>query len=375
AHDSLYAFDADSLDPTPLFQVSFGTSVPSGAIGCSNTLVEAGITATPAIDRSSGVLYVEVRSQDSQGTQSHTLHAVDVRDGLDVMPPVTISADVQVAGNPDVVFDPKMHNSRPGLLLANGNVYLAFSSLCDYGPYHGWLFSYSAATLQQQNVFVTTPTGQQGGIWQGGGGLVADSQGNIYASIGNGSMDLLDGCQDIAMAMARWSPDLQLVDWFSPYNEASLSKGDLDLGPCPTVLLEDQNLLIGSGKGADVYVAHSDGFGHQHAADNQQLFQDIITPMPIRYGWSGMATFPGPSGPQLFVWGAGMPLTSYQLDATQFSPVATGAIVAPSDKEGAPMSISTSGVDAGPGVLWVLMASTNGNGDVDTATAGVMRAF
>ncbi len=336
-HDSIYAFDADTLDPTPLFMVSLGTSVPSTSsgnitgTGCPDLAPEVGITATPTIDPNTGLLYVEVRSVDAQNAQSHTLHALDLRTGADVLTPAVISATVTVAGHPDVVFDPTLHNSRPGLLLANGNVYVAFASLCDYGSYHGWIFSYSASTLEQQNVFVTTPAGSQGGIWQGGGGLVADSLGNIYASIGNGTMDLLDGGQDISEAMARWTPDLQLTDWFSPYNESPLSNRDLDLGPCPTMLLEDQGLLIGSGKGMfnsdgvttkefPVYVANSNDLGHQHALDNDQLVQTIDTPMPVKYGWSGMATFPGPEGPQLFLCGPGMPLTSYPAERRAVQP-------------------------------------------------------
>ncbi len=384
-HNSLYAFDADSLDPTPLFKVNFGTAVPSSTIGCPDLVPEVGITATPTIDPVTGLLYVEVRTID-EGVQSHTLHAVNVSNGLDALTPAVISATVKVSGHADVVFDPKMHNSRPGLLLANGNVYLAFSSLCDYGPYHGWIFSYSASTLEQQNVFVTTPVGGNGGIWMGGGGLVSDSLGNVYASIGNGTMDMLDGGQDISMAMARWTPDLQLTDWFSPYDEATLSGADLDIGPCPTMLLEDQGLLIGAGKGIfetgttntlsfPVYVANSNNLGHQHAMDNDQLIQSIATPMPVKYGWSGMATFPGPAGPQLFLCGAGMPLTSYQFSGGAFSQVATSPVVAPANHEGAPMSISTSGPDAGPGILWLLMALTDGDGYFEDPTGGVLRAF
>ena len=386
-HNSLYAFDAVTLDPTPLFMVNFGMSVSSGSggTGCPDLVPEVGITATPTIDPITGVLYVEVRTID-EGVQSHTLHAVDVRNGQDMLTPAVISATVSVPGHPDVVFEPAIHNSRPGLLLANGNVYLAFSSLCDYASYHGWIFSYSASTLEQQNVFVTTPAGSQGGIWMGGGGLVPDSLGHIYASIGNGSMDLLDGGQDISMAMARWTPDLMLTDWFSPYDEATLSGGDLDIGPCPTMLLEDQGLLIGSGKGVfgpggstlsnDVYVANSNNFGHLHVADNDQLVQSISTSMPVKYGWSGMATFPGPEGPQLFLCGAGMPLTSYQLSGGQFSQATPNQnVVAPPNHEGAPMSISTSGPDAGPGVLWLLMALTDGDGYFEDLTGGVLRAF
>ena len=80
-------------------------------------------------------------------------------------------------------------NQRSALLIDHGTVYIAWASYCDQGPYHGWILGYDAATLQQVMVYNTTPDGGLGGIWQSGGGLAADSTGNLYALTGNGSFN------------------------------------------------------------------------------------------------------------------------------------------------------------------------------------------
>ena len=54
------------------------------------------------------------------------------------------------AAGGNVVFSPMQHMQRPGLLLLNGLLYIAFGSHGDFDPYHGWVFAYDAATLKQR---------------------------------------------------------------------------------------------------------------------------------------------------------------------------------------------------------------------------------
>ena len=49
---------------------------------------------------------------------------------------------------------------------------------------------YDTTTLQQTTIFNVTPNGTDGGIWQGGQGLVADDANNIYLMTGNGTFDV-----------------------------------------------------------------------------------------------------------------------------------------------------------------------------------------
>jgi hypothetical protein len=78
-HNSVYAFDAD--DPAAsnaLWHVNLGTSVPIADInGCGDLQPEVGITSTPAIDLTSGTMYVDAKTK--VGTNHfQQLHALDL---------------------------------------------------------------------------------------------------------------------------------------------------------------------------------------------------------------------------------------------------------------------------------------------------------
>jgi hypothetical protein len=118
------------------------------------------------------------------------LHAVDITNGNEkINSPALI--DGSVPGNSSdainglVPFNSQHQNQRLALALYNGIVFVGFSSQCDWVPYHGWIFSYDAASLQQKYIYNTTPRGMGGGIWQSGGGIPIDNNGYMYVVAGN----------------------------------------------------------------------------------------------------------------------------------------------------------------------------------------------
>jgi hypothetical protein len=89
-----------------------------------------------------------------------------------------------------LAFKPMQHIQWPGLLLANGVVYVAFGPHADRSPYHGWLMTYDASDLTRQaRIYMTTPNGDGGAIWQSGRGPAADEQRSVYLITGNGDYD------------------------------------------------------------------------------------------------------------------------------------------------------------------------------------------
>src|SRR5207244_7788127 len=92
-----------------------------------------------------------------------------------------------------ISLNPLRDLNRPALLLANGYLYMAFGSHGDQRPYHGWVLSYDAATLQNVASFNVTPNGSGGGIWSSGQGLALDDSGYIYFMTGNATFTMNTG--------------------------------------------------------------------------------------------------------------------------------------------------------------------------------------
>ena len=121
----------------------------------STTVV--GITGTPAIDLSSGTLFVDTKLAAGPAQK---LHALDIATGGEKFGgPVTVSA---------TSFSASVQHQRPGLLLLKGVVYVSFGSHCDAGSYHGFVLGYNATNLTRVAAFNVTATGSQGAVWSGG---------------------------------------------------------------------------------------------------------------------------------------------------------------------------------------------------------------
>lgn len=303
-HDSVYAFDAYGNPSTPLWHVSFLTNgastVPESDTECFFIRPEVGITSTPVIDLKTGTLYVLVRTKKlhlvSHSEYHQQLHALAITNGVEKFGgPVEIQATVPGKGDGssggNVAFDPLRENPRAALLLSRGTVYLSWASSCDVGPYHGWVMAYDAQTLKQKGVFNDSPDADDGGIWASDTGIAADQEGNVYAATGNGRFDAAKGGRDYGDTLLKLQldgPDLQLRDYFTPFNAAELNAADNDLGSGGPMLIPDQHgphphLVIVGGKSPMLYLVDRDHMGRFQPDNNSHAVQTIPTPGGI-YG-------------------------------------------------------------------------------------------
>ena len=144
-----------------------------------------GIVGIPVIDPLTQTIYFVVRTKES-GVFRQRLHALDIRDGSPrPNSPTLIQATATGSGAGSVggtiTFDHRTQNQRPGLMLLNGVVYIAWASHCDQLPYQGWVLGYDASNLSQVMSLNVAPDGTEAGNWQSGQALSADALGNIYA--------------------------------------------------------------------------------------------------------------------------------------------------------------------------------------------------
>ena len=288
-HDSLYAFDATSgrsywhkkLLPKRGKTVSSVTDV-----NCTDLIPEIGVTSTPVIDPLTSTIYVLEKGKTNT-VFFQRLHALDLATGSEKFGgPVSLAASTPGTGDGNVLgtvsYDPLRQHQRSALLLVNGVVYIASASHCDNGPYHGWILGYNATNLAQVAAFNTTPNGGLGGVWMSGCGPSADASGNVYASTGNGTFDADTGGSDYGSTVLEFNAGsgLTVADYFTPFNQASLSASDIDLGSGGVLLLPDQpgpntHLAITAGKAGTVYVLNRDDLGQFQNGSDSQIVQSL----------------------------------------------------------------------------------------------------
>ncbi len=430
-HNTVYAFDADK-PAGPLWTRPFGNSVgyefmkmspAKGSFrlfvqnGCKtppanlnvphNIEPEIGITSTPVIDFSSNTIYVVAKSKESDASFAYRLHALDLLTGAERGDSGAITVTVPGTGKNSVsspsgtvTFDARMQLQRPGLLLANGRVYLAFGAHQDTDYYHGWVLAYDAKTLKLTNAFATTPNGEDGGIWQSGNGLASDPAGNIYLMVGNGTSNRYSGGMDLGDSFIKLSPDLRVLDWFTPEDHGDMENNDLDLGSAGPMLFPGLSLLVGGGKKGKFYLLDTGSMGHledghspgdHHAA---QAFQaaagsgGFAQPCGIDnhniHGSPVLWNSPR-DGPLVYIWAERDNLRAFKFDSARRQFASTDPVYKSTMKDpdsgdpyykpmpGAALSISANGSTAGTGILWASLPLYDDA--VAQLTSGILRAF
>ncbi|GAC1473727.1 MAG: hypothetical protein PVSMB7_28040 [Chloroflexota bacterium] len=331
--NSIYAFDADDVSPGQSGKALLHRRLPHPPYripahpdhrGYSNfeSGTSVGVLSTPVVEPRRNLIYLVAMSRRPEDGVDFWLHALDLGTLRTAVGPVRIQAGVHGTGpgskNGTLYFLPRYHLQRPALLLANDTIYVAFGSYGDTGYYHGWVLAYEASTLRHRAAFNTTPYAGQGGIWQSGQGLASDVAGNVYALSGNSVRTFVAEnvrCKpqdqphrgyptasqprpgrDLGNSVIKLSPNLVLLDWFTPSTFAHDNDCDMDLGSGGPLVLPGTHRLVGGGKQGMLYVLDTTGpdtmGGFESATrGGLQAFRAVGT---LEYGfpnWSAVCGF------------------------------------------------------------------------------------
>jgi hypothetical protein len=293
--DTIYAIDAEA--GTMLLSPNFGTSNGTPP-SCNSKKLKFGILSTPVIDLNSNTLYAMIYTLDSTGP-AYRIHALDLGSLTDKVTPQLVVASHTLVDGTTFNFNASYQMQRPGLLLANGNIYAAFGGFCDSnvsvtrGMVLGWSTG-SLTPLPSNATLVTQVTSPNDyfltSIWMSGYGLSTDDSGNILFVTGNSdpSGTTYDGVTNIQESVVKVSPDLTTVlDVFTPYTQPSLDAVDNDFGSGGVMVLPDQpgslpHLAVAAGKDGNLFLMNEDNLGGFSTTKN-----NVLGTYPIGGCWCG----------------------------------------------------------------------------------------
>lgn len=362
--NTIYAIDVHS--GTVLLSPNFGTPVPY-PLGCNNNGPNVGINSTPVIDLSTNTLYVIIYTQEASGGTAYRIHALDLGSLTDKVTPQIVSASHTLGDGSVFSFNSTYQRQRPGLLMANGNVYAGFGSFCDYNANlsRGWLLGWNTGTLtplpanRLNDLQATSPNSFfLSSIWMSGYGPAADDSGNILFVTGNSdySGTTYDGVTNIQESVVKVSSNLTTVlDMFTPSNQSSLDQADADFGSGGVLVLPDQpgptpHLAVATGKVGTMFLMNEDNLGGYSTLKN-----NVIASYLVGGCWCGQSYFVDPKdGLARVVSSGGRAILIWKLETSPkvlLNRVRTGSVGGGQDP-GFFTSISSNGT-ANP-LIWAL---------------------
>jgi hypothetical protein len=157
---------------------------------------------------------------------------------------------------------------------------------------------------------------------------------------------------DFSESFLKLSPNLKLLDWFTPTNHEELDLHDTDLDSSGPTLIPGTNLVLGGGKAGVMYLLDRSNLGHlgdEHALEH---FPATASHIHSLVYWVSDT-----KGPLLFVWGQRDVAKVYRLkdDRLEQKP----AMVRDIPNQGHPgamLSLSSNG--GKDGILWAAIHAT-----------------
>lgn len=362
-------------------------------VGCKDLVPWRGSSATPVIDTSTNTVYMTHKTYDD-ANHDHALwymDALDISTGQELQGwPVLLSGTAD--NDPQLTFNAKDQDQRPGLLLMNGVVYAGFGSICDVFPFDGWVFGVSTSTHQVTARWASVTNGTGGGVWQAGVGLSSDGPGSILIATGNdgaptaaapGSSPPASCGECVIRLQVQSDGTLKPVDFFAPFDALQLDQYDADFGSGGVVGLPDQyfgtssvpHLGLAVGKQGYVYLLNRDDLGgyEQGAGGGDAVVQRLG---PFGGVWGRAGVWPGDGGyvyiPTSSGRSGGGELDVYKYGTDGSGNPSLSQVAHSSDVfgfgSGSPV-ITSDGTTSGSALVWIIWAANR------AGQGGQLRAY
>lgn len=235
--DTVYALSAST--GKFIWSTHIANPVPASALPCGDISPTVGITGTPVIDQSRNEIFV-VADELVDASPSHVLVGLNTGTGA-----IEMTQNVDPPGaNPAALLQ------RTGLTLDAGQVVFGMGgNYGDCASYRGRVVAVSEAGSGPTFFTVDAASGDsQGAIWMGGAAPVVDSGGNVWVSVGNGSVYSASQPYDDSDSALELSSSLGLLQYFAPTTWPHDNSDDLDMSMPPALLSDGQVVLAGKSR-------------------------------------------------------------------------------------------------------------------------------
>lgn len=185
-----------------------------------------GVLSTGVIDPETRRLYLVawVSPDGTPQKAQHHVFVLNLADGKEVVPSILVAGASGTQSYSDA-----MRKQRSSLVLTNINghktVFWASGTVLETGAKAaGWIFAFDCTT-NSITAALAMSQGEGAGIWMGGQGLAADSEGFLYAITGNGDFDGKTQWGE-SFVKVKYTPasqntpaNLKVVDHWSPWTD------------------------------------------------------------------------------------------------------------------------------------------------------------
>src|ERR1700722_9064788 len=395
ADESNNVYQIDASTGAILKQVNLGVPVPR-PFSCGNGGPNVGIDATPVIDWASQTLFVMAYVNVNNATPTYFLRALSLTTLNDKAPPLLVQASHTLTNGAVATFDATYQRERAALLFANGKVYSAFTSYCDFQGTHtgGWLLGWSwngttlaALPANQLNDRQPSPAFFLDTVWMSGAGPASDESGNLLFATGNsvsstwtdtvpcsgtatGAVPTSVPCSNIQESVVKLKGDLtEVTGLFSPNaqygtfspNTNQMDQGDVDLGSGGVLLMPQR------GSAFFATIAGKDGrlFLFDRSGTGFKLLQ-------LRQGsgcWWGPSYFIRPDGVARIAASQGSSVQTFKIPTTSLSPEGTSATLSTGQDPGFFTTVSCHGSGAfgncaNTPIIWAVLRPTSSTSGV-----------